>query len=139
SDLSFGIRVSKPKDPPDTTAPKATLSVSGTIAPTRSLQVQFSEPMKGLSRPLSRSALRRLARTNSDSAANLANYTLTRTDGTAQVISIHRVTRVDKSSVQINFETPLVAGTYRLDISPVLADLAGNAISDPKSFTFTVA
>lgn len=123
NDLIFKLKVGRPAPPPDTTPPTASLSITGTI-PTTTTQfdVRFTEPMNA-------------------SFLQKAGYSLTRTSGTGSptVVTIVSVQRLDNSTVRIQLQGALTAGTHRFDIAATLSDRAGNALSDPRSFNFTVA
>ncbi len=121
NDLVVRLKMSRPHAPPDTTAPLASLSVTGSIPTRNTFDVRFTEPMKS---PFQQKA----------------NYTLTLTSGPSagQVVPINTVTRLDDSTVRVNLSANLAAGSYRFDIAASLADLAGNPLAAPRSFTFTI-
>lgn len=122
-DLIVRMRVGRPIATPDTTPPTASLSISGTAPTTTTgFDVQFSEPMKL-------------------TTLQSGNYTLTRTTGanSGKTVPIQAVQFVNKQTAHVSVASALTAGGYRLDVAPNLADLSGNALAAPKSFTFTVA
>jgi hypothetical protein len=121
-ELAFRLHVESPKSPPDTKPPHASLSITGTVPTTTSFDVQFTEPM-----------------TASTLRANNFALTLTASSGAGTTIPIQSATRIDDTTVHIKLKNSLAPGNYRFDVNPAVTDLAGNALANPRSFTFTVA
>ncbi len=106
----------------DTQAPTANIGPSGTVDTTFSFfDVFYSEPMPG-------------------AAFAAANYVLTVDGGPrdGQTIGINSVLSVNGTTARLNLTELLANDNYRLTISPSVSDPAGNALAEPRSFSFTV-
>ncbi len=124
-DVSGGVLAST--DVPftlDTTAPSLVSAPAGTLIQTSSfLNVVFSEPL-------------------TDTAFNVANYSLVVDGGPddGQPITIESIESIGGTIAQINLSDELGDQGYRLTVTGVFEDLAGNTADiAPEPFDFTVA